>query len=124
MKKTHSSHDTLKDIVVSSNLTFSATSTSTSAASFSVVASQSFLMLKPLNSALVLPTKLKEVSEIVAHLVECKLVAEELMGAALKARVAELKNLEAALAVSGTRVTPARLVKVVDFSNTNFEQLV
>ena len=46
------------------------------------------------------------------------------MGAALKARVAELKNLEAALAASGTRVTPARLVTVVDFSNTNFEQLV
>jgi len=92
----------------------------TSAASFSVVATQSFLTLKPLNNALVMPTKLQEVSEIVAQLDEGQLEAEELMGIALKTRAAELKNLEAALEVSGTRVTPARLVEFVDNNHTKY----
>ncbi|XP_023341419.1 uncharacterized protein LOC111711319 [Eurytemora carolleeae] len=55
-----------------------------------------------------MPTKLQEVSEIVAQLDEGQLVAEELKGIALMTPAAELKNLEAALDVSGTCVTPAR----------------
>ena len=89
----------------------------TSTASFSVVATQSFLTLKPLNNALVMPTKLQEVSEIVAQLDEGQLVAEELKGIALMTPAAELKNLEAALDVSGTCVTPARLVEFVDINH-------
>ena len=89
----------------------------TLAASFSVVATQSFLTLKPLNNALVMQTKLQEVSEIVAQLDEGQLVAEELKGIALMTPAAELKNLEAALHVSGTCVTPARLVEFVDINH-------
>ena len=65
-----------------------------------------------------MPTKLQEVSEIVAQLDEGQLVAEELKGIALMTLAAELKNLEAALDVSGTCVTPARLVEFVNINHT------
>jgi len=108
MKKTSGSHDTLKDIVMNSDMTFSAVSTSSSQAAFSVVASQSFITLKPLNQELEIPSKLVECAEIVADLVNRGLVDQRLMGPALRARNEELLNAEAALVASGKRLTAAR----------------
>ena len=108
MKKTPGSHDTLKDIAMSSDMTFSAVSTSTAQAAFSVVASQSFITLKPQNQDLEIPAKLLECAEVVGDLVSKGLVDQQLMGPALRARQEELINAEAALVASGKRLTAAR----------------
>ena len=108
MKKTSGSHDTLKDIVINSDMTFSVVSTSSAQAAFSVVASQSFITFKPLNQELEIPSKLVECAEVVADLVSRGLVDQGLMGPALRARNEELLNAEAALVASGKRLTTAR----------------
>ena len=64
------------------------------------MATQSHLTLKVKNPYLVIPSKLLEVAEVVGNLVSQGLVEDELMGPALRARLAELESLNETRSVS------------------------
>ena len=96
MQKTPGAHDTVKNICENSGISFSAVTTSSKLPAFSLVATQSHLTLKAKNPYLVVPSKLLEVAEVVGNLVSQGLVEDQLMGPALRARLAELESLNEA----------------------------
>ena len=109
MKKTDRAYVILKELVEASDYKLTAPAVKTlNYDSFLKVASQSMLTYSLSNPSLETPKTLVEVSQVVMHLVDHKVIDEKLVGQDLKTRHQALLNEQASLEVSGKRLTTAR----------------